>query len=423
MHVVSLGVATRQLWGRIGPRHPSLSRRRRHLSGTPSMLVFDRAVKRRQRDAAAAAPDHADFEYLRRHTASVLVDRIEDVTRSFPMALDLGCHTGHVAELIAAQKGLEGVGGVGGVRTLVQCDFSEQALLRARERARANQHLDTGDSGSDGDGDADSSGNGGKNGGGDGASSGNGGDGGASSAPATPGPEAAAGEPRVRTHFCLADEEFLPFGPGTFDLVMSNLCLHWVNDLPRAMAEIRQALRPDGAFIGAMLGGSTLTELRRCLLLAEQEREGGMSTHTSPSAHVSDCGNLLQAAGFALTTVDTETVTVHYPSALALMEHLQGMGEGNAALSRRLTVSRDTLLAAAAAYQALYGEDDGDGSISVPASFQVCYMIGWAPHASQQQPKRRGSATRSLKDAVSQHRMPAGDSGTTAGGGGSGGGG
>lgn len=149
----------------------------------------------------------------------------------------------------------------------------------------------------------------------------------------------------------LGDEEHLPFSPASFDLIVSNLSLHWINDLPGAMTQARDVLKPDGVFLASMFGGNTLKELRVAFQLAEQEREGGISPHISPSAHVADCGSLLQAAGFALPTVDVDTITVSYPDALVLMEHLQGMGESSAILTRRPYVSRETFLAAAAIYQ------------------------------------------------------------------------
>jgi len=117
------------------------------------------------------------------------------------------------------------------------------------------------------------------------------------------------------------------------------------------MTQACQALKPDGVLLASMLGGNTLKELRIALQLAEQEREGGISPHISPAAHVADCGALLQAAGFALPTVDVDTITVYFPDALVLMEHLQGMGESSAILTRRPYVSRETFLAAAAIYQ------------------------------------------------------------------------
>ncbi|CAB1104389.1 unnamed protein product [Ectocarpus sp. CCAP 1310/34] len=330
--------------------------------GTPAVKVFDRTAKRRQRDRAAAADWEGEFDYLREHIARVLVDRIEDISREFPRALDVGAHAGHIYNAICEKPGLNGKGGVGGVEHLTQCDISEKALLRGASSSRSRQEE--------------------------------------SRRGAAAGEE---GSVEVDTCCVVADEEFLPFAPASFDLVLSNLALHWVNDLPGALGQIKQVLKPDGAFIGAMLGGSTLTELRSCLLLAEQEREGGQSIHTSPSAHVADCGSLLQSAGFSLPTVDQDTVRVGYPNAFVLMEHLQGMGESNAAMNTRPRVSRETMLAAAAAYQELYGEDDG----TVQATFQVVYMIGWAPHESQPQPKRRGSGQARIGDVtVTQSKPP-----------------
>ena len=203
-----------------------------------------------------------------------------------------------------------------------------------------------------------------------------------------------------------ADEEFLPFAEKTFDLIASTLSLHWVNDLPGALVQIRRALKPDGLFLAAMLGGDTLIELRRAFLEAEAETTGGTSPHTSPVADVADAGALLQRAGFALPVIDTDTLTVTYSDMFALMRELRGMGEANAVAARsRAGLRRDTLLAAAARYHDLYA--DGDGRI--PATFQIIWMTGWAPHAAQQQPLRPGSGTTRLADALETEECAAGD--------------
>jgi len=202
-----------------------------------------------------------------------------------------------------------------------------------------------------------------------------------------------------------ADETALPFAPGSLDLVVSSLALHWVNDLPEAFAQIRRALRPDGLFLGAMLGGETLSELRNSFVAADLERRGGVADHASPLTRVADVGDLLQSAGFALTTVDTETLTVGYADPFVLMDHLQGMGEGHAPpAERRAAPDRASLLAAAAVYASLYGRPaatdgaEGEEGGGIPASFEVIYMIGWAPHASQPRPLSPGAASASLKD-------------------------
>uniref|UniRef100_A0A8C3PCV6 NADH:ubiquinone oxidoreductase complex assembly factor 5 n=1 Tax=Chrysemys picta bellii TaxID=8478 RepID=A0A8C3PCV6_CHRPI len=170
--------------------------------------------------------------------------------------------------------------------------------------------------------------------------------------------------------------------------------LHWVNDLPRAFREIHQVLKPDGVFIGAMFGGETLYELRCSLQLAELEREGGFSPHVSPFTDVTDLGHLLGRAGFNTLTVDTDEIQVNYPGMFEVMEDLQGMGESNCSWNRKPILHRETMLAAAAIYQEMYGSNDG----SVPATFQIYYMIGWKFQESQARPAQKGSATVSFGD-------------------------
>ncbi|XP_034495660.1 arginine-hydroxylase NDUFAF5, mitochondrial isoform X2 [Ailuropoda melanoleuca] len=198
----------------------------------------------------------------------------------------------------------------------------------------------------------------------------------------------------IPTVSVIADEEFLPFRENTFDLVVSSLSLHWVNDLPRALEQIHYVLKPDGVFIGAMFGGDTLYELRCSLQLAETEREGGFSPHVSPFTAVNDLGHLLGRAGFNTLTVDTDEIQVNYPGMFELMEDLQGMGESNCAWNRKALLHRDTMLAAAAVYREMYRNEDG----SVPATYQIYYMIGWKYHDSQARPAERGSATVSFGD-------------------------
>eukprot|EP00055_Hartaetosiga_balthica_P016069 m.99761 g.99761 ORF g.99761 m.99761 type:complete len:341 (-) comp9032_c0_seq18:681-1703(-) len=193
---------------------------------------------------------------------------------------------------------------------------------------------------------------------------------------------------------CLDEEQRLPFEDNTFDIVMSSLSLHWVNDLPGTLKEIKRVLKPDAPFIATMFGGDTLHELRSSLLLAEDERKGGMSTRVSPFTHMSDVGSLLSMGGFTLLTVDMDEIVINFPSMLQLMEDLRGMGESNASIYRVGSIGRETLLAADAIYQELYGNEDG----SIPASFQMVHCVGWKPDPSQPKPAARGSATHSLKD-------------------------
>jgi NADH dehydrogenase [ubiquinone] 1 alpha subcomplex assembly factor 5 len=203
-----------------------------------------------------------------------------------------------------------------------------------------------------------------------------------------------------------ADEEALPFAAGAFDLVASNLALHWVNDLPGALIQIRRALKPDGLLLAAFLGGGTLAELREVLMTAELEVEGGASPRVSPFADVRDAGALLQRAGFALPVVDRDRITVTYESALALMADLRAMAESNAVAERLARFSRrETLMRAGALYQERFG--DGDGRIA--ASFEVIYLTAWAPSAAQPKPLAPGSATASLADALDTDELDAGD--------------
>ena len=199
------------------------------------------------------------------------------------------------------------------------------------------------------------------------------------------------------TRHVLTDQEALPFEPHSFDLVMSSLSLHWINDLPGLLAQINNLLKPDCPFIGAMLGGDTLFELRTSLQLAEQERKGGISPHVSPLADVKDVGGLLQKAGFKMLTVDVDDIIVDYPDTFALMQDLQAMGEGNVVLGREMgAISRDVLAANDAIYRELHGNSDG----TIPATFRVIYMIGWHESANQAHPLARGSGELSLKDAL-----------------------
>ncbi|KAG2201611.1 hypothetical protein INT46_008790 [Mucor plumbeus] len=196
----------------------------------------------------------------------------------------------------------------------------------------------------------------------------------------------------------VVDEENLPFAENSLDAVVSSLSLNWVNDLPGALIQIRNSLKPDGVFIGAMFGGDTLFELRTSLQLAEVERESGISPRVSPMADSSDMSRILTRAGFTLTTVDVDEIQVNYPSAFELMQDLRAMGESNSVLTRRPFLKRDTLLAAASIYKELHGNPDG----TIPATFSIIYLIGWKPSENTPLPKKRGSANAKLKDVLEE---------------------
>ena len=265
-------------------------------------IIFDRAQVRRQRDRAAATL--AEHDFLLRESADRLVDRLEDVTRGFPLVLELGCHGGELSEKLRGRFGIE---------TLVSCDLSP----RMAQKARAAGAL------------------------------------------------AAA-----------ADEETLPFAEGRFDLVISNLSLHWVNDLPGALLQIRRALKPDGLFLASLLGGETLKELRQAMMEAELAEEGGVSPRVSPFVDVRDAGALLQRAGFSLPVADIDVVDVTYGNPMTLLADLRGMGESNAVTARRKGFTRRaTLMRALSLYQERFAGPDG----RLPASFQILTLTGWTP--------------------------------------------
>ncbi|MBD2747620.1 methyltransferase domain-containing protein [Microvirga sp. BT688] len=195
----------------------------------------------------------------------------------------------------------------------------------------------------------------------------------------------------------LGDEERLPFSGERFDLAVSLLSLHSVNDLPGSLIQIRRALKPDGLFVGALLGGSTLTELRQSLTQAEAEVEGGVSPRVAPFADLREIGGLLQRAGFALPVTDSDIVRVRYANAFALMRDLRQMGLTNALNDRRRTpLRRATLIRAAEIYAERFSEPDG----RISATFEIVWLSGWTPHESQQKPLRPGSAKVRLADAL-----------------------
>lgn len=204
----------------------------------------------------------------------------------------------------------------------------------------------------------------------------------------------------------VGDLERLPFAAASLDLASSLLALQGVNDLPGALIQIRRALRPDGLFIGCLLGGRTLAELRQVLLEAEAETSGGASPRIAPFADLRDLGSLLQRAGFALPVVDSEVVTVRYRDVFGLLRDLRALGWGNALTARRRTgLRRDTLMRAAALYAERFADPDG----KLRATFEIVWLSGWAPHESQQKPLRPGSAKARLADALGVPEIGTGD--------------
>jgi SAM-dependent methyltransferase len=204
----------------------------------------------------------------------------------------------------------------------------------------------------------------------------------------------------------VGDAELLPFAPESLDLAVSVLTLHAANDLPGALAQMRRALKPDGLFLAAFLGGDTLIELRETLASAEVEVTGGASPRVAPFTDMRTAGSLLQRAGFALPVTDQDSHTVRYRSALHLMHDLRAMGLTNVLIERdRRPLRRAVLMRAIAIYAERFADADG----RVRATFEVISLSGWGPHESQQKPLSPGSARVRLADALNTSERPAGE--------------
>jgi SAM-dependent methyltransferase len=208
----------------------------------------------------------------------------------------------------------------------------------------------------------------------------------------------AGDEPLLRL---IGDEENLPLAEASFELAVTALSLQNLNDLPGALLQLRRVLRPDGLFLGCLLGGTSLNELRTALAVAESEMCGGVSPRVAPFADVRDMGGLLQRAGFALPVADSEIVTVRYASMFGLMADLRAMGANNALTARLLKpMGKGYFIRAAQVYAQRFADPDG----RVRATFELIFLSGWAPHESQQKPLRPGSAKMRLSDALGCQR-------------------
>jgi len=265
--------------------------------------IFDRALRRKRRDRAAAR--YPEFAFLREHMLEGIAERLGEVKRDFRDVLDLGSFDGGFA--------LPGA-----------------AITRVDAAARF----------------------------------------------------------AVRSDGIQADEDRLPFPEASFDLIVSAGVLDQVNDVPGALIQIRRALRPDGLFLGAFAGAGSLAVLRAAFLAAEP------AARFHPQIDVRSAGDLLSRAGFALPVADVETLTVRYASMFSLLRDLRGMA-ATSLLPGAAPLTRATLGRAAAGFAE---KADPDGRTA--ERFEIVYLTGWAPDASQPKPARRGSATASLADAL-----------------------
>jgi len=290
-----------------------------HVSGVETAPeIFDRRLLALRR--ARAAPRIGDVAPILDAAAEILLDRLDDTTRRFTRALDLGGR-GAVAPRLAAR----------GVPFIVSMDLAPAMAARA------------------------------------------------------------SGLPLA------ADEEWLPFAPHSFDLVVASLSLHMVNDLPGALIQLRQALAPDGLFLASLPGLGTLQPLREALAAAEAETRGGISPRVSPFPELRDLASLLQRAGFALPVADQERLSLAWRSPMGLVADLRAAGETNAIRARDPRTPPRAMFPRAFA------------GLPLEMEAPLLVMTGWAPHASQPQPARRGSATARLADALGTVEHKTGD--------------
>jgi len=208
--------------------------------------------------------------------------------------------------------------------------------------------------------------------------------------------QARAANPSAQKNLLMSNE-VLPVAPASCDAVLSALFLHWMNDLPGMLSQIRLALRPDGLLLANLLGGRSLTELRGCLAEAETDICGGISPRCMPMADIRDLGSLLQRAGFTLPVADAELVTITYPDMFRLMEDIRAMGGQNCLIGRITSFTPRAVFMRAAA---LYQEKFTDAAGKIKVTVELITLTGWSPDTSQPQPLRPGSAANRLAEAL-----------------------
>lgn len=337
--------------------------------------VFDKRGKRLQRERASSnAQLSRQVDYLKTEVANRIVERMAFISREFPRVLDLGSGSGILEKVMCDPETPDSELVRSRLGKITMLDSSATTLYRDadKELFPFNKLMDI---------------------------------------------------TRV-----VADEETFTdlntgepvIAPESLDAVISSMSLHWINDLPGVLDRINKVLVPDGMFMGAMLGGDSLFELRTSLQLAELERFDRVSPRLSPLVDVKDMGGLLQRAKFNLLTIDVDDIIVSYPDMFALLDDLRAMGDSNAVLTRQPFLPRDILLAANEIYKSLHGvmdqdptDPNGEGVLVLPATFRVIFVIGWKNSPNQPKPLERGTATMNLKDALPQYEKNAAEGSTT----------
>lgn len=208
---------------------------------------------------------------------------------------------------------------------------------------------------------------------------------------------------RLNGAVICADTDHLDLSESAHDLVVHAMSLHWANDPVGQLIQCRRALEPDGLLIVATLGGQTLQELRSCLSEAEIALSGGLSPRVAPMGEIRDLGALLQRAGLAMPVADSLTLPVDYRDAFSLMHDLRAMGESNALVMRRRKADNRRLFEKTSK---LYATHFSTSEGRVRATFEMVFLTGWAPDASQPKPLRPGSANQRLADALAVTETP-----------------
>ncbi|KAK9467049.1 hypothetical protein V1512DRAFT_261808 [Lipomyces arxii] len=332
-------------------------------SVSEGMQVFNRHVKQKQRDRAALdVQSSRTVEYLRSTIADRLIERLLLIARQHEILVDVGSGAGTVEQAIMGPREDPNDDGVmkSRVGKVIMTELSEKLLYRDADPVEfpfnteldiTRLHLD----------------------------------------------EEQLFTPSLLGAVTGEDGEYSEYKfENTVSTVISNMSMHWINNLPSLLAKIKFMLKPDGMFIASMIGGDSLFELRTALQQAELQTYDRIAPRLSPLADVSDVGGLMQKAGFNLITVDVDDIIVSFPDMMTLMRDIKDMGESNAVSNRPHYLSRELIKAAEKIYKDMHANEDG----TLPATFRIIYMIGWKPSESQPKPLARGSADVNLKDVL-----------------------
>jgi SAM-dependent methyltransferase len=175
------------------------------------------------------------------------------------------------------------------------------------------------------------------------------------------------------TDFCDSEEN-LPQNLESFDLILSNLNFHYINEIPQFLLQVKSLLKPNGVFIAGFFGEENLSELAHVLYEAENEIYGGVSPRMPPTIDVKTAANLLAKAGFQNPISDFAKIEVDYGEPLSLLKDLKNMGQGNILNKRsRKFFTKKFLAKISENYRKSYSNEDG----GVNATFEIITVTGW----------------------------------------------